>query len=543
VPPSIALRRALTLALVATLVACGDSLTPPTRAVPLASSPPNYWSGADFPDYSTEPDFQCQAHLGDDPATCLGIVATSTADVAPNGMSRQRLTFSKPVARVDRVFDWVPEDVWCQVFDRVQPSRLPSSPANIRGSGAGATVRPSHHATPPPRATRDLGPNPGPGYIVCHLQQRPELHGVAYNAAGAVVATNDYAGYTDGLPKSGIPWTGSMQLASGANDIVRVEFTTPLPSNSSFDWAVIGATPTVSCTPATPVRGEQVDCSTTGFAVVGTWTFTPTNPALPIVTDVSNSAGAHWVGGLVADGKVTLDGWIKASDYPDPTKKQPAGQVGVAVTARPWSRSLLQLPGIPTFGGAGTLQPAPEQDSTGWTMTWGLYQPGGLDLSTKSVSTPNGGPNKGYKTLVDLPKLKRTTVFLNPALDGVGAWAARQTGRYRGLTIHPQLHIPFCTMAAFATLKPEAARHEGLTGAPDSHYGIWQTEFAQSQLPARWEALVATSDAELVGAVRDSYDTFINSPAEQVPQKALDTRDDISAIRRWSGNCEFIYQP
>jgi hypothetical protein len=44
-------------------------------------------------------------------------------------------------------------------------------------------------------------------------------------------------------------------------------------------------------------------------------------------------------------------------------------------------------------------------------------------------------------------------------------------------------------------------------------------------------------------AVAAAFLSYTQASSSQQPYKELDARDDITAIRRWSGNCEFIYQP
>lgn len=99
------------------------------------------------------------------------------------------------------------------------------------------------------------------------------------------------------------------------------------------------------------------------------------------------------------------------------------------------------------------------------------------------------------------------------------------------------------TKDAFALLKPEVERHEGLTGASNSHYGIWQDSLRTSHVPEKWEALVGVSASAVKQRLDHAYKDFTKSPSMTAAQHALDVQDDMGAIRRWSGNCEFIYQP
>ena len=298
-----------------------------------------------------------------------------------------------------------------------------------------------------------------------------------------------------------------------------------------------GATPTVSCTPAPIERAASITCTTTGFKIVGKWTFTPDASNLPTVTEVANRVDHEWKGTLVAEGTVTVDGWEKVADYPDESKKTPAASFAVKVTGRGWKDTKLQLPGIPKFGGTGSLPDGP----AGGVITWGQHQLAqSLDVNGVSVLTVTDGPNAGYKILTMPPKLKQSTVYLHPAIDGTSAWAQKQTGRYKGHTKDVN-GDPFCTTASIALLKPYVERHEGLTGAPapDSHWGIWQDQFVQSGLPATWEGLVRSDDsvpAEMVKA----YTDFVTSAGPTAAQGALDARDNDAVQKGWRGGCIFI---
>ncbi|MEO8561506.1 MAG: hypothetical protein ABI601_05490 [bacterium] len=262
---------AMMLAIAAGLAACGDQLTPPTReASHLAPTTASRWINQDFPDYSGEDGFSCQAHLGDDPAACLNISTHVDSALTSGGLTRNVVTFSRPVSRVDRVYKALPDQIWCYLIDRIplerpgtlQPSRVPSAQkdrvADLMGSA------PPRLAKPQGRPSTVLGPWPGPPYIVCNRQLYPETHGVAFNAAGDVVASADNEADTSGPNSDGSLSNNWLQLASSHNDIVRVEFTTPTPSDWTLDYAVFAGTPvssfTISCQPQAPRRGTAVHC-------------------------------------------------------------------------------------------------------------------------------------------------------------------------------------------------------------------------------------------------------------------------------------------
>ena len=296
------------------------------------------------------------------------------------------------------------------------------------------------------------------------------------------------------------------------------------------------AAPTASCAPSPIERGASITCMTTGFKVVGKWTFTPSASNLPTVSEVVNRVDHEWKGNVVADGTVTVDGWEKVADFPDESKKTSAAPFVVQVAGRAWKDTKLQLPGLPRFGGAGPLPDGP----AGGIYTWGVHQLQSPDFSGVGVLSVTAGPNAGYKILTAPPTLTQSVVYLNPALDGTSAWAKKQTGRYKGQTRDVN-GDPICTTAALALLKPHVEQHEGLTGAPapDSHWGIWQDQFGQSGLNTTWESLVRSDDS-LPSEMVKAYNDFVTGPAATAAQAALDARDNDAVQKGWAGGCLFI---
>lgn len=291
------------------------------------------------------------------------------------------------------------------------------------------------------------------------------------------------------------------------------------------------------------VRDSVITCSTTGFAVVGTWTFTPDTSLLPVVTKVARLVGSEWAGPLATSGTITVDGWVSLVDFPTDSKKRSVSVPAVVtVTARAWARDTIKMPGIAAIdGGYGTMHNAPDAG----VMTWGNHQMASRpDTTGVGIITIGGGPNAGYMSFDTSFKLYNSTVYLSPALDVVGAWAMGQTGSYNGHTSDPSTGTPYCTTAAFALLKPHVKDHEGLTGlpAPNSHWGIMQDQLVHNaHLSEHWEQLVRTTSTSLLSAAQDVYVKARNDASAS--QDVLDTRDSDATQRGWAGNCMFVTFP
>lgn len=366
----------------------------------------------------------------------------------------------------------------------------------------------------------------------------------AYDAAGTVLGTQAFA--YSGKPGINIPSTRTIS----AQGIRRVQLAVPIGDYVAYDaivFSTAASTPQVVC-PPTVTRGEVLSCSTTGLAVVGTWTFNPDpvpDVVLSDVTEVMNLANAMWVGTMAASGTVRATGWLTIDDYVAQKPAQAVAPAHVAVTARRWAADEVHFTELPANRGHGTLPDFPVKRGSGYEMTYGRF----TDLGVKpfGVSIIGSGPNQFFRFIADplsgapAIALKQPSVYLNRALDGQGPWAAlHATGRYKGTTTDPSSGLPYCTLDGFARMKPHVARHEGLTGDADSHYGYYNTSLKQSRLNARWEALVSMENADLATGVIAALDQFVTSYFTQQPQIALDERDNTDVQHQWAGNCAFI---
>ena len=198
---------------------------------------------------------------------------------------------------------------------------------------------------------------------------------------------------------------------------------------------------------------------------------------------------------MVASGTVRVLGWRKVADAF--VRPRDSASVHVEVRARGWTP--LEMPEAPKFAGQGntTIVPKPNLD-----MTYGLFHLVPPDFTVKTVLS---GPNRGYSWLDPEPKLPASKVYVSPALDGKGAWAAIQTGEYNGSKMSPNGR-PYCTLADLQAFKKKVERHEGLTSDANSHYGIWKTQLAKSDVHKKLESIVVASSTAAEDTVQRRND-------------------------------------
>ena len=169
--------------------------------------------------------------------------------------------------------------------------------------------------------------------LTCYLVRFPALHGVAYNAAGQIVASDMYiGGGTAGVDLDQTVLT-SMSLYSAASDIVRVDFITDTPSDWTLGYAAFGgATLLVTCTPAQVVRGTPTLCTASlsdgATPAVTAWHFASENSLQPTLS-VDGPAGTTWGGAMVISGTVTATATVAGGAQ--------TASSGVRVIARDWS--------------------------------------------------------------------------------------------------------------------------------------------------------------------------------------------------------------
>jgi len=283
----------------------------------------------------------------------------------------------------------------------------------------------------------------------------------------------------------------------------------------------------LSCTPKLVLRGGNIVCTAAtvpvdpAFRVTG-WRFDASGPTLPpVVRSDANTTSTTWSGIVGAGGTVTVSAIVNERDT--------SATASFEIEPRPWPASPMQLPGIPTDGGSGPLSLTPINGE----MEFGRHSLVGPSTFIEALGT---GPNAGYRWLAEQPQWPRSIAYINAALDGQGDWAAMQTGTYNGSSVSPS-GLPYCTSSAFAPLRTEAQRHEGLTGASNSHHGIWQAALSTGALDSTIERIVAAGP--VAEQASDSIAAWANriNVNEHVPFDVA----EYQLITTWSGNCAFVY--
>ena len=300
---------------------------------------------------------------------------------------------------------------------------------------------------------------------------------------------------------------------------------------------------TVECQSAhgtnTAVRGEALSCAVGNPKhVIKGWSFQPDSPELPSVIE-SENFDKTWAGPVAVSGTITVHGWTVVADAFQTPPAEATAHIGVI--ARDWGAIPTTFAGEPEFGGQGDISEIPVAipGLAGLHIVLGKFAPQFPTSLPARVHT-DGGPNAGYYWLQDAFRLLRPKVYINHALDNIGRWAEQQRVDHPGLIADSKL--PWCTTAAFPSVKAEAQRHEGLGGALNSHYGIALTALLASNLTAHYESLVLATDDGSVWAdsVSKPLDRFFEKTKPK--QVAFDAAE-YPLVTQWAGNCEFFWQP
>lgn len=294
----------------------------------------------------------------------------------------------------------------------------------------------------------------------------------------------------------------------------------------------------LECLPASVQRGDNVRCTLTAPEAYRVLTRGARGRGFSIseTPGTSHAAGETyvWEGPAVADSRVTVT--VESAG-----KQQPYS-ASFKVTARPWP-----VPGFSrvdkVIGMVPPMQPyptsttpiggaRPDQDPNVWPAL--------------PLTRPTQGPNTGLGFLTNpLPDFP-WTVYMHPALYPPPAglqsgqsgyqqwhrWHDDQNGQGSGT----------CTAAVFATLIPEVERHEGVTGAPNSHYGVAIKAYTDLKLQERIERIYTLKDDYALRELAfNTWRDFHKSSAYQSRQDSFD-RTDYPKVAAALG-CGLDYNP
>ena len=285
-------------------------------------------------------------------------------------------------------------------------------------------------------------------------------------------------------------------------------------------------------------RGGALTCTVAEPSFGGfQWSFAPTISTVPTVSR-PETPEKEWAGTVVASGTVTVTGWSSAAAVG--VLPRESATAAVSVSPRAWARSPIAFPSGPSTGGQGplSLMPTFDQSDKSWNIAFGLF----VFVPPRLIATDSVvfGPNSGYSYVLSNFVIPQPIVYINAALNGNSAFAALQTGRFNGNTIDPATRLPYCRASALALLAVEVKRHEGLTSASNSHYGVWTAGMQAATLSSDVEQLVFPTQRQADSAAFALFDTWKTSTEGK--QGAFDSVE-YPMISKWSGNCQLRYQP
>ncbi|HEX8831344.1 MAG TPA: hypothetical protein VF705_09275 [Longimicrobium sp.] len=210
-----------------------------------------------------------------------------------------------------------------------------------------------------------------------------------------------------------------------------------------------------------------------------------TNAARP---DSSHAAETPyvWQGTAVADTRVTM---VLELTKDDGSTEQKTYEASFQVQARDWPKLRLNDPSVSI--GLRDMAGFPNRMNAG--LGNALTEMNLDILNAHPVARPNGGPNAGLMYLAQPWPAVDFSIVLHPGLYGgptapaaARRWHEDQNGRGGGT----------CTQAVFAVLEPAVRRHEGVTKQPNSHWGVANDFFQNSETEQRVEKVYRqTEDA------------------------------------------------
>lgn len=300
-----------------------------------------------------------------------------------------------------------------------------------------------------------------------------------------------------------------LHTLSGYSDSVRIDQSSRL---------------TVACTPTSPVRGTPVTCSPTvtparPFVVVRRSARARNLSIDEVRSDSSSGAVVVWRGDAVLDTRVSFVVEVEENGR----KRRMGANAQFEITARGWSPlQLTQPPDVWKI--LYRMTPFPLQDSI-----LGGFALSDIDSTAINVAQVVGGPNAGVWYMRDNPRLEEpgSNVVLHPALyppPAGGSWGRPEYQQW--YNDQNRRGSGTCDTTVVARLAAEVERHEGVTMAANSHYGVANRVLASDKLHERMERLVTVggSGDQLRSAAMQEWRAFRRDRIEP-EQAAFDSVD------------------
>lgn len=264
---------------------------------------------------------------------------------------------------------------------------------------------------------------------------------------------------------------------------------------------------TVRCTitPDKPFRVLSRRATGTGF----------TNAAAPDSSFPANTTYV-WEGPAAANTQVQMV--IETTEDGGP--RQTTHSAAFTVRAREWPKLTLAAPNVQVALRANTMPAYPVRGVLGVAVPF--IPP--ATLNALPVTRASGGPNQGLSFLTEpLPTVSHN-IYLHPGLERRPStpptpdqvWRNDQDGQGDG----------DCTSSVFGLLRREIERHEGVTQAPGSHWGITARFFREQDFEQQLEEQVLFGDeAALRQQVGSAFRRLIGTGPHKQAQETFDRED------------------
>jgi hypothetical protein len=280
------------------------------------------------------------------------------------------------------------------------------------------------------------------------------------------------------------------------------------------DLTFVAADAVLACTPNPVERGKTVRCAMTPSKPYKVTSRRATGQGFAIAETLNASFGANaeyvWEGVAVANTQVEID--LQTSE--GGATKNTTYTADFQVTSRDWPKLVLDPPSK-TINLRGRMR---EYPSNG---VFGNAKAETPAVSSLAVTRPTTGPNTGLAFLSGPFPNIRHTIFMHPVLYASPppqsqAWLDDQDGSPDGT----------CTKSVISTIRTFSERHEGLSQASNSHWGITSRFYRDSDVEQRLEEVYRPGDE---AALRTAVASVFRAQHDQGPHKdtqnAFDTAE------------------
>lgn len=303
----------------------------------------------------------------------------------------------------------------------------------------------------------------------------------------------------------------------------------------------------VNCTPSPVTRGATVMCTATlsngkAFSVVIASVDDPERSPR-FISGAAINAGKGWQtqGPGLYSTYLSISAISSGSSYPG------TGYVTVAPRTLP----PMAFPALPTSRSATALDGPVFVDfhlpNVG--MRFGEFRGPEVDTATVGdlpIIVATSGPSEGYFVIASgasVP-LKRPEVVLNPTFLRAGPFFRDQNGTDGFSSVDPVSNMPYCNNATDPTwidrVEAFVRRHEGVTGDPSSHFGLFSNALATLNPQGSIESLLflnGTSSADVRRRVHSALKSWALSPSVSAPHTNLDDTESTPAAFNAAAQC------